>query len=67
MPALRPDVLRCCVAEEEAEGLELECGQLTAAHCAEEGGTTIGAGPCEPNPCVASPSAAFVGGAASIL
>ena len=37
-----------------------ECEQLTAAHCSEEGGTAIGPGSCEPNPCVSSPSGAFL-------
>src|SRR5262245_32162392 len=68
MPTMPPDVLRCCVAEEEEEeGLELECEQLTAAHCAAEGGNTIGAGPSDTKPCVASPSGAIGVGAASIL
>ena len=62
-----PTVNLCCVADEEqgddGEGggsSHMDCEQLTAAHCADEGGTDAGAGSCEPNPCVGSPSGAFV-------
>ena len=62
-----PTVTRCCVADNEPgdEGeaggtTHVDCEQLTATHCADEGGTDAGAGSCEPNPCVGSPSGAFV-------
>jgi len=63
-----PGVVRCCVPEnDDAQGNENqqgdagECEQLTAAHCSDEGGTPIGPGSCEPNPCpVTSPSGAFL-------
>jgi hypothetical protein len=32
----------------------------TTAHCSDEGGTPIGPGACEPNPCPTSPSGAFL-------
>jgi len=38
-----------------------ECERLTAGACAALHGTNLGAGSCEPNPCAASPSGAFVG------
>ena len=38
-----------------------ECEQLTTTECSAEGGTAIGPGSCEPNPCpVTSPSGAFL-------
>ena len=62
-----PGVVRCCVPEnDDAQGDENqqgdagECEQLTAMDCSEEGGTAIGPGSCEPNPCPTSPSGAFL-------
>lgn len=64
-----PGVVTCCVVEhEDDEGEEEgasrpeppECERLTMAHCAEEGGTVSSAASCEPNPCVSSPSGAFL-------
>jgi len=63
-----PGVIRCCVPEnDDAQGNENqqgdagECEQLTATECSDEGGTPIGPGSCEPNPCpVTSPSGAFL-------
>jgi hypothetical protein len=72
--------IRCCVAENDAEGDEHEddgedgddehegeapeCERVTAAACSALGGTSLGPGSCEPNPCVASPSGAFLEAAA---
>jgi hypothetical protein len=63
-----PGVVRCCVPEnDDAQGNENqqgdagECEQLTATDCSAGGGTPIGPGSCEPNPCpVTSPSGAFL-------
>jgi len=62
-----PGVIRCCVPEnddaqgdENQQGNAGECEQLTEADCTDEGGTSKGAGSCEPNPCVSSPSGAFL-------
>ena len=68
-----PGIVTCCVAEHEGDGGEgdredegerqpgpPECEQLTTADCAEEGGTVSSAASCEPNPCVSSPSGAFL-------
>jgi len=62
-----PGVIRCCVPEnddaqgdENQQGNAGECEQLTEADCTDEGGTSKGPGSCEPNPCVASPSGAFL-------
>jgi hypothetical protein len=38
-----------------------ECERLTARACDALHGTNLGAGACEPNPCAASPSGAFIG------
>jgi hypothetical protein len=66
------DEIRCCIAEHDItthedggdhEGGEAECEHVTEASCAVLGGRSLGAGSCEPNPCVASPSGAFVDGA----
>jgi len=40
---------------------EAECEHITASACAALGGSNLGAGSCEPDPCVASPSGAFLG------
>jgi len=72
-----PGVERCCIPQDdqgEQEGEDQnqtqneppECEQLTPAHCGDEGGKSIGAGSCDPNPC-ASPSGAFVDGPVSGL
>jgi hypothetical protein len=37
-----------------------ECEHLTETACVALGGTSLGAGSCEPNPCSASPSGAFL-------
>jgi hypothetical protein len=62
-----PGVVRCCVPEnddaqgdENQQGNAGECEQLTATECSDEGGTAIGPGACEPNPCPTSPSGAFL-------
>jgi hypothetical protein len=71
-----PNVVRCCISEgdqgeQEGEGDDEqedeqqteppECEQRTAAECSEEGGTAVGSGSCEPNPCATgSPSGAFL-------
>src|SRR5438876_793865 len=58
--------VQCCLPDEEDEDEgerqpgPPECEQLTTAHCAEEGGTVSSAASCEPNPCVSSPSGAFL-------
>jgi hypothetical protein len=62
-----PGVIRCCVPEnDDAQGDQNqqgdagECEQLTATDCTNEGGVSMGAGSCEPSPCVASASGAFL-------
>ena len=62
-----PNVVRCCISqgdqgdqEGEPQTEPPECEQLTAADCSGEGGTAMGTGSCEPNPCVSSPSGAFL-------
>ncbi len=65
--ATPPNVVRCCVSqgdqgqqEGEPQTEPPECEQLTAADCADEGGTVSSAASCAPNPCVSSPSGAFL-------
>ena len=65
--ATPPNVVRCCVSqgdqgqqEGEPQTEPPECEQLTAADCADEGGTVSSAASCSPNPCVSSPSGAFL-------
>ena len=66
--------IRCCIAEHEImshhedgddqgedEDDDVECEHVSEASCAALGGRSLGAGSCEPNPCAASPSGAFVG------
>ena len=63
-----PGEIQCCVPEndnaqgnENQQGDAGECEQLSATECSAEGGTAIGPGACEPNPCpVTSPSGAFL-------
>ena len=62
-----PNVVRCCIAQgdqgeqgDQRESEAPECEQLTPSDCTDEGGTAVGAGSCEPNPCVSSPSGAFL-------
>jgi hypothetical protein len=63
-----PGVVTCCVAEHEEDDDEEageppeppDCKQITMAHCTEEGGTVSSAASCDPNPCVSSPSGAFL-------
>ena len=40
----------CCVGEQDDDG-EVECENLTATECQDEGGTPTGATTCLPNPC----------------
>ena len=70
-----PGVERCCIPEQDqgdnggdngGEPQGAECEQLTAEHCAAEGGTSSGDGSCDPNPC-ASPSGAFIDGSAHLF
>jgi len=63
-----PAVVRCCISEDDEDDQEgelqsesPECEQLTPGDCTAEGGTSLGAGSCEPNPCVSSVSGAFLG------
>jgi len=63
-----PAVVRCCISEDDEDDQEgelqsesPECEQLTLGDCTAEGGTSLGAGSCEPNPCVSSVSGAFLG------
>jgi len=61
-----PEEIRCCLpdghdgdeGEEENEGPE--CEQESPLECDIRGGHNIGAGSCEGNPCLASPSGAFL-------
>ena len=56
------EAVRCCLPEEHDgpslrhddgdEGSELECEHLTHQHCVDAGGTDMGMGSCEPDPCV---------------
>jgi hypothetical protein len=39
----------------ETENEQPECEQLTSDHCTQAGGTPMGQGSCDPNPCMASP------------
>jgi hypothetical protein len=63
-----PGMIRCCVPEnddtqgnENQQGNAGECEQLTPTDCTDEGGTSMGPGSCDPNPCpVSSPSTAFL-------
>ena len=57
-PSPPANVVQCCVSEGdqgEREGEQEteapECEELTADHCTAEGGTAIGTGSCDPNPC----------------
>ena len=66
-PCGPPNVVRCCVSqgdqgdqEGEPQTEPPECEELTAADCADAGGTVSSAASCEPNPCVSSPSGAFL-------
>jgi hypothetical protein len=67
--------IRCCIAEhdimthhedgdDQGEDEDVECEHVSEASCAALGGRSLGAGSCDPNPCVASPSGAFVDGVA---
>ena len=62
-----PGIITCCVPENDQGDQEgetapqpAECERLTTADCTDEGGTVSSAAACEPNPCVASPSGAFL-------
>jgi len=57
-PPTSPDIVRCCIPEdsgdgndEDGEDNQAECEQLTTTDCADENGTPMGSGSCEPNPC----------------
>ena len=61
------NLVRCCLSqgdqgeqEGEPQTEPPECEELTAAECADEGGTVSSAESCDPNPCVSSPSGAFL-------
>jgi hypothetical protein len=63
----QPGIVTCCVPEGdqgEQEGetgpAQPECQQLTTADCTDEGGKVSSAASCSPNPCVSSPSGAFL-------
>ena len=58
-PPTSPDIVRCCVPSDDGDGSEgdgdtgaAECEQLTTTDCADENGTPMGSGSCDPNPCV---------------
>jgi hypothetical protein len=59
-----PGMIRCCVPEDDnTQGngnQQGECEQLTATDCTNEGGISVGPGSCDPDPCPASPSGAFL-------
>lgn len=46
-----PPPIRCCLAGGERDNGGLECEHLTDQQCAAKGGTTMGTGSCDPNPC----------------
>ncbi|HSV06217.1 MAG TPA: hypothetical protein VLI07_06875 [Candidatus Binatus sp.] len=59
-PPTSPDIVRCCIAEDSGdsgdgeddnEDNQAECEQLSTAECADENGTPMGTGSCDPNPC----------------
>ncbi len=76
-----PEAIRCCLADHHGDGHTddgedahgdgeqeaPECEALSHDHCLAEGGADIGPGGCEPNPCVGSPSGAFLTGDQSLL
>src|SRR5262249_1310376 len=53
-----PNVVQCCVPQEgdqgEDDGGGPDCEELTADNCTAAGGTAMGTGSCEPDPCVPS-------------
>ena len=46
-----PSQIQCCVREVDEGDDEQECELLTPATCQAVGGTNIGAGTCDPDPC----------------
>jgi len=59
-PPTSTDIVRCCIAEDSGdssdgendnEDNQAECEQLSTAECANENGTPMGTGSCDPNPC----------------
>src|SRR5262249_19206174 len=72
-PPTSTDIVRCCIAEDSGdssdgendnEDNQAECEQLSTAECANENGTPMGTGSCDPNPCAmttASTTLEFVG------
>ncbi|MFN8543738.1 MAG: hypothetical protein U0807_05985 [Candidatus Binatia bacterium] len=58
------DEIRCCIAEShhghDGGGTEVGCEHMTADACIAAGGSNVGAGSCEDDPCSSSPSGAFV-------
>ena len=50
-PAQSTTEIACCVPDDE----EVECEEETADECTADGGTSLGAGTCDPNPCVSPP------------
>jgi hypothetical protein len=66
-PTPPPGIVSCCISQGdqgEQQGQPQteppECERLTAADCSDEGGTVSSAASCAPNPCVASPTGAFL-------
>jgi hypothetical protein len=62
-----PGIVSCCISqgdqgeqEGEPQTEPPECERLTVAECSDEGGVATTAASCAPNPCVASPSGAFL-------
>jgi len=66
-PVPPPNIVTCCVSqgdqgeqEGEPQTEPPECEHVTATECMASGGKVSSAASCEPNPCVASPSGAFL-------
>jgi len=62
-----PGIVSCCISQGDQGQQEgqpqtepPECERLTSTDCADEGGTASSAASCAPNPCVSSPSGAFL-------
>ncbi len=49
------DNIQCCKAQHDQNGPE--CELASATECADKGGTNVGAGTCDPDPCSATPPA----------
>jgi hypothetical protein len=50
-PTSGGDKIRCCVPQGGGDNEGPECEQRTADQCTAQGGTNVGTGSCEPNPC----------------